>query len=602
MQLIDDYMRLFGHKPDAAIGSEIPFSLSEVAAALCCTPRNGKLILGRLIERNWISWMPGRGRGNRSHIKFLVEPVAMIDGVAREWVHQGHVQKALALIEKHAEAHPALSDRFSQWFRGYFGMHHLSVGEKTVDTLRLRLDFPVTGLDPAAAWLRSDSHMLKQVYNTLVAYHPATDTVDPMLAYHWEMNERGDVWTFFLRKGVLFHHGQPLRAIDVVASFARIRDRDDSHYRWMLAGIKRIEAVAERVIRFELEQPNHLFLQLLASEYLSIVPAEYAEVMGAEFARLPVGTGPFRVVRNDESMLVLEAFSSYFRERAHLDRIEFVVLGEHGLADKLLDESAYGIRYESVLAGRQLPASIRGWRQLERTESCVQYIAFNMRKNGPLADKRFRQALALILDGARLTTELGGNRCEPVRRMMPGANLFAADAERADPAMLLAQCGYAGEVLRLHTFPDDDHREDAAWIEAQCARYGIKVESAFFDAQTLLTPACIGAADIIHDSASIGEDVEVSLVHVWLAGHSFVQQLLDAATQATIAKRVKLLYGMKERGQRLRQLAELEDELLDAFAYHPLYRNEARLLAHPDLAGVTINEQGWVEYAKLWFR
>lgn len=605
MQIIDDYIRLLSSKNEAAIGCAIPFSLDEVAAALCCTQRNAKLVVTKLMERNWINWTPGRGRGNRSLIQFQVEPHDVIDGIAREWVYQGQVQKALSLIEAYAPSHQALADHFSHWFRGYFGMHQQRDGEKTTDTLRLRLDHPVLSLDPARAWLRSESHLIKQLYDSLVAYQPATGTIKPRLAYHWEVNERADQWTFYLRKGVLFHHGQPLSAYDVEASFARIQDpANGSYYRWMLQSVERTQVVGERVIRFFLHEPNHLFLQLLASEYLSIVPRAYSEQMAGEFARLPIGTGPFKVVRNDESMLVLEAFESYFRERAHLDRIEFAIIKDDGLTARFLDETAYGIRHETVQNGNGLPRAIKDWNLMERTEWSVQYIAFNLRKNGPMQDPLFRKALAVMLDQKHLTQDLGGNRFEPVHRLLPANSSSPPPPceQQPDVNLLLAQSAYKGEVLRLHTFTDEDHLEDSRWIAAQCAKYGVLVENYYYDAKTLLTSSCINEADIIHDSATLSEDMKVSLLHFLLAGHSFVPFFLDDSSKEGIEEQVKRLFSIVSLEERLALLVEMESDLLKKYAYLPLYRNDSRLLAHPGLEGVTINEQGWVEYAKLWFR
>ncbi|MBB3110298.1 MarR-like DNA-binding transcriptional regulator SgrR of sgrS sRNA [Paenibacillus phyllosphaerae] len=67
-------------------------------------------------------------------------------------------------------------------------------------------------------------------------------------------------------------------------------------------------------------------LEALCTERFSIVPEDIVEAdRGGEFARLPIGTGPFRMVENISSMLVLEANESYFEGCPHLDRIEMWV-------------------------------------------------------------------------------------------------------------------------------------------------------------------------------------------------------------------------------------------------------------------------------------
>ena len=50
------------------------------------------------------------------------------------------------------------------------------------------------------------------------------DLLRPMLAESWKPNDKGDVWTFKLRKGVKFHSGKEMRADDVAASLNRLAD------------------------------------------------------------------------------------------------------------------------------------------------------------------------------------------------------------------------------------------------------------------------------------------------------------------------------------------------------------------------------------------
>ncbi|MGE5702439.1 MAG: ABC transporter substrate-binding protein [Clostridia bacterium] len=603
MQIIDDYVRLRNSWQEHSTGAPFPVTLDQIAVVLCCTPRNAKLILKKWIERNLIAWVPGRGRGHRSTLVFHVEPDDLIDGIAKDLIQQGNIQKALALIDRYAVTHPMAAERFSQWFRGYFGGHQLQEGGTDFDALRLRLHRPELVLDPAHIVLRSQCHLVKQLCDTLVRHDPATQTIEPHLAHHWQTNARGDQWFFYLRKGVLFHNGHTLTAHDVKFSLERVRlekGEGSSPYRWLLQSVKQIEVEGERTVRIDLHQPNHLFLQLLASEHLSILPKQYCQEMGERFGRQLVGTGPFKLVRSDESMLVLEAFQTYFRERALLDRIELVVVPDSAIASRLLEDSAFWIRYTSDAEESETK---QGWKSSERLEWSVQFISCNLRKEGPLRDPLFREAIDRLLDRNEMLRELGGNRVETAEGMFPFPSepIQETPKSQTDPRDLLHKSGYRGEVLRLHTFSEQDHREDAEWIRARCAMYGIAVDIAYFSAEELLQPSCYKAADLIHDSATIGDDWEVSMLQTVLAENSFLWLHADDQLRQEAAVWTSRIFATDSRTERLTLLKQLERVLLKKKSFLPLYRNAARLLSHPRLQGVTINAQGWVDYARLWF-
>lgn len=77
---------------------------------------------------------------------------------------------------------------------------------------------------------------------------------------------------------------------------------------------------------FQLAEPNALFAHFIATERFSIIPNDLEQIAARHnFVRLPVGTGPFQMTENNESILVLEANERYFNGRPFLDRIEMWV-------------------------------------------------------------------------------------------------------------------------------------------------------------------------------------------------------------------------------------------------------------------------------------
>lgn len=62
MRLIHDFVAL--RKAFSHITEHVPFqvTMAEVAAALFCTQRNARLLLTKMIEQGWMTFVPSRER------------------------------------------------------------------------------------------------------------------------------------------------------------------------------------------------------------------------------------------------------------------------------------------------------------------------------------------------------------------------------------------------------------------------------------------------------------------------------------------------------------------------------------------------------------
>ncbi|MEZ4620031.1 MAG: ABC transporter substrate-binding protein [Caldilineaceae bacterium] len=98
-----------------------------------------------------------------------------------------------------------------------------SVLQPTPDSLPFRIAIPGTPkhFDPALYSVIEEFQMGFAIFDGLV-WVDHTLTPQPLLAETWESSNALDRWTFKLREDVLFHHGTPLTAEDVVYTFNRI--------------------------------------------------------------------------------------------------------------------------------------------------------------------------------------------------------------------------------------------------------------------------------------------------------------------------------------------------------------------------------------------
>ncbi len=107
----------------------------------------------------------------------------------------------------------------------------------------------------------------------LLAFDERLGRIVPGVAHHWEANRDATEWTFYLRKGIRFHHGQELTSADVLFSFERLRNHAEN--KWLLREAETIEALGPRVVRIRLRKPNRIFDRFMCSVGASILPADF---------------------------------------------------------------------------------------------------------------------------------------------------------------------------------------------------------------------------------------------------------------------------------------------------------------------------------------
>ncbi|QDX91248.1 hypothetical protein EEL30_01935 [Brevibacillus laterosporus] len=610
MYIIDDYIRFRTELVHIPLKEPVSISLEQISTLLCCTTRNSKFILQKWIALQWITWIPGRGRGNRSKLTFLVEPDEVLVSHAQQMIYSGQVADALSLMQKFTATLPKASERFQRWFRGQFGLQWEREQDKRIETLRLPLGEPLAIVDPIHAYLRTECHISQHICETLLRYNKTSGSMEPHLAYHIEKNELGDRWLIYLRKGVLFHHGREMVASDVIFSLNRLA-RENSPYQWLMREIVEIIHHNERVIEIKLSGPQHLFGHYLGNEHLAIVPKDYVEQVAEDFARMPIGTGPFKLIRNDDGLVILEAFENYFGVRPHLDRVQFISMPRKVVEIEPEKITTYGMWYELDEPEEQSKNHVGNWQRLISNDWCVQYLSCNQRKIGPITSLSFRQALQLILSPEQMVYDLGGARHEIAMCFAPWKrdSLFFEERQRKSDLhlyervrLLLQQSNYQGEVIRLHTFTDRDHVEDSEWIREQCGMYGIVIEIHYYHVGELLQPATIEQADLIHDSATVGDDTELSLLELFLSHNSFVYAHLKDEDRQKVDIAITQLQSLSSPVDRQQAITKIEQMLQQNTTYLPLYRNRIGLVFDPRLQGIRINRQGHVDYRTLWYK
>lgn len=227
----------------------------------------------------------------------------------------------------------------------------------------------------------------------------------PKLATKWEQN--GNIWTFQVREGVLFHNGEEMTAEDVAFTLSADRLWGPKPFeprgKTFTAGFKRVEATGKYTFEIETVRPDPNIPAKLTGYMGFVVPKKYYLEQGVDaFGQKPIGTGPYKVTtfRSGEIM-VLEAFDQYWDGPPPVQTISWKIVPEFaarmaGLVSKEFDfivniptdqEEALQA-YDNVNLKRVLADNYPA-------------LAFNTRADpvdNPLVDENLRYAMVQAID------------------------------------------------------------------------------------------------------------------------------------------------------------------------------------------------------------
>ncbi len=249
----------------------------------------------------------------------------------------------------------------------------------------------------------------QMMYNALVQVNPEDTTVMPDLAERWEVSDDDLTYTYYLRKDVKWHDGEPFTAHDVKFTYEAILNPEVNSPRRAdfvdLLSPENIVVVDDYTIRFTLNQIDASWL--CCKDIYGILPKHIlGDLTPAEFNAAPfnttepVGTGPFMFhewVKDDHVALVKNP--DYFDGAPQPDYWYYKVVENETVAFAQLQTGE--VDYSTVTAAL--------WDQAQQVEhlDCAAYPRFaftfytynlDPEKTPLFQDVRTRQALLYALD------------------------------------------------------------------------------------------------------------------------------------------------------------------------------------------------------------
>jgi peptide/nickel transport system substrate-binding protein len=289
------------------------------------------------------------------------------------------------------------------------------------------------------------------MYDNLIRRDPrdSGQTIIPDLAHSWEIAKDGKTYTFFLRKGVLFHDGAELTAEDVQATYNRIikPPQGVSMPRTPLfATVSEINVRDKDTVEFKLSEPRPVDFMMgaFASGWNIIVRKKTLEDNNYNLRQLPdfPGTGPFRhVKRVDKEVWVMERNKNYWNEGLpYLDGMEsyhFQPFSPELGAALLSGRIDYARLLDPVsLKKVQGTAGMSG---TDYYQSVIQAVWVNNNKK-PFDDPRVRRAMHLVFERAVLVDVV-----KEVAPMMVGGFIYPFSEVATPKEQLSQRLGYQSD-------------------------------------------------------------------------------------------------------------------------------------------------------------
>ncbi len=305
------------------------------------------------------------------------------------------------------------------------------------------------------------------IYESLLRYDTELNP-QPSLATSWEVSDDGLTYTFHLKEGVTWHDGEPFSAEDVVFSVDTFLRETHPRLRVSLEHVESITAPDENTVVFQLKNPFGPFLGIFEVGTMPIVPKHIYE--GTDYANnpannTPIGTGPFKFEEWVKGSYIHLVKNENYHEEGlpHLDEIYWQVIPdaasravafETGDIDILPGGSVENFDIQRLMGMDGVCSTGKGWEYFAPHS----WVWLNNRE-GPTADKRFRQAVMYAMDREFVRDVIWNGFGQVAKGPVSSKTRFFDedlpnydhDPEKAKA--LLEEMGYDGEEVSILALP-----------------------------------------------------------------------------------------------------------------------------------------------------
>ena len=272
-----------------------------------------------------------------------------------------------------------------------------------------------------------------------------------------------------LRPGMAWHDGKPLTAEDVIYSFEAPAGDKSPMYKPFVANIAAMEKLDERTIRFKLKAPNASFFTSTLAK-INLIPKHVWEpILSSQLQgksaesyqeQLPIGSGPFKVVRFKLQEEILLERNALHWSPAKMDRWILRIVTNTEAAVGMLKRGEVNFLADYRGDPKVLEDLAKTDNALELAATVdmgFRFVAPNLRRP-PFDDVNFRKALMLVINRNLMAQAAWNGYAVPANSHVSAALPFWHKGEQFKPNVeeakkILENSGYKIVGGKLH-YPD----------------------------------------------------------------------------------------------------------------------------------------------------
>ena len=249
-------------------------------------------------------------------------------------------------------------------------------------------------------------------WNDLNQWVPELAERVPSLA-NGDIAPNGLTIVYHLRRGVKWQDGAPFGADDVIFSWQQVMNpRNFVGSRGGFDDVASIDKRDDHTIAVHLKKAYAPFIAsffAMSGTPIPVLPkhllSSYSDLNRVDFNRVPIGTGPFRVVSYEKGRLIrLVANPSYWRGAPKLKEVDISIVPDQNTLLTQLKTGEIDLEYRAPSSQAPSLANIPGTHRY--LTPFTQYSQIYLNNQNPiLSDVRVRRALAYGVDKLRLCDE-----------------------------------------------------------------------------------------------------------------------------------------------------------------------------------------------------
>ncbi len=288
-------------------------------------------------------------------------------------------------------------------------------------TFYQRLSSQPRSLHPIRASDASAHVIHNKVIEKLLTRNIDTHQLEPSLAERWEVSHDHKVYTFYLRKNVLWHDEKPLTAHDVKFSLQAHQDVSygGAHYISYFENIKKAEVLNSHTIKFYAKQKYFGSFEKLVT-LLKIIPKHIYEGKKTKLNRVLVGSGPYELHQYDRNKnIALKKNKKWWgintkKDRHHFEKIVFRIINSSQDALMRMEQGQLdylGLSSESYFKKTSKPpwgTTVLKKKIQNLSPKAYSFIAWNF-QNPLFKDKRIRKALSYLMNRKLMNDKFSNN-------------------------------------------------------------------------------------------------------------------------------------------------------------------------------------------------